>query len=91
MIKSTSITLSTTAQLVCRGQNEFHEVEFRASANTALIGGSDSQTFPVGDPAISDYPVVFTVLPGELVYAKSSAGTPTLYVLETGLDRTPAL
>ena len=90
MIKSTAITLSTTAQLVCRGQNESHEVQFRCSDATGLIGGSDSQSFPAGNPAVND-PTIIAPLPGELIYAKSSAGTPTLYVLEIGLSSTPAL
>ena len=91
MLKSTAITLSTTAQLVCVGQNENHEVQFRCAANTALVGGSDSQTFPVGDPAISDFPISICPLPGEEIYAKSSSGTPVLHVLESGLSETPSL
>jgi len=90
MIKSTAITLSTTAQLVCVGQNENHEVQFRASAATALLGGVDGQAFPVGDPTVND-PTTLCPLPGEEIYAKASTGTPTLYVLESGLSSTPDL
>ena len=84
-VQSRTETLSTTAELICAGgtvQDPVTCILKTASDDTITIGGSDvaGTSFPF---LSSDSPLVLVLGPGDDLYAVASAGTPTLFVLET--------
>lgn len=93
MFLSTDIALSTTPELICRGRGGDHRVYIHAAAAGAFIGGPGgpgAQTFPVDDSNVIGA-VVFRPILGEEIWAVAASGTPTISILESGLDKSPSL
>lgn len=90
MFLSTDIALSTTPELICRGRGGDHRVYIHAAAAGAFIGGPGAQTFPVDDSNVIGAVVLRPIL-GEEIWAVAASGTPTISILESGLDKSPSL
>lgn len=90
MFLSQDIALSTTPELICRGRGGDHRVYIHAAAAGSFIGGPGAQTFPVDDSNVIGAVVLYPVL-GEEIWAVAASGTPTISLLETGLDVNPSL
>ena len=77
------------ATLIATGQTNKHTVQVLASdANTRLGGTPADGAYPIPTGAAAEGTEVH-LPPGSPLYARSTSGTPTVYVLHTGLARFP--